>query len=62
VIDTSTGRPTGQEFRLTGSHAFAAAAVPLGPDRVLVPLADGTVVLGDLKKPAEPAAVEKAHP
>jgi outer membrane protein assembly factor BamB len=62
VIDTSTGRLTGPEFRLSGSHAFAAAAVPLGADRVLVPLADGTVVLGDLKKPAEPAGAEKAHP
>ncbi|MBO0700769.1 MAG: PQQ-binding-like beta-propeller repeat protein, partial [Zavarzinella sp.] len=60
VVDKSTGRPTGDEFRLTGSHAFASAAVPVGPDRVLAPLADGTVVLGELKKPEPP--VEKGAP
>ena len=49
VADMQTGKETGDEFRLTGSHAFAAAAVPVGPNRVLVPLADGTVVLGELK-------------
>lgn len=51
VLDASTGEATGEEFRLTGSHAFASAAVPIGANRCLVPLADGTVVLGELKKP-----------
>jgi hypothetical protein len=58
VLNASTGRPTGEEFRLTGSHAFASAAVPVGGNRVLVPLADGTVVLGELTK-AEPPKDEK---
>jgi hypothetical protein len=49
VTDMATGKETGEEFRLTGSHAFASAAVPIGPNRVLVPLADGTVVLGELR-------------
>jgi hypothetical protein len=49
VADLTTGQETGDEFRLAGSHAFAAAAVPVGPIHVLVPLADGTVVLGELK-------------
>lgn len=49
VADMQTGRATGDEFRLAGSHAFAAAGVPVGANRVLVPLADGTVVLGELK-------------
>jgi hypothetical protein len=56
VADARTGKLTGEEFRLTGSHAFAAAAVPVGANRILVPLADGTVVLGELKRPnREPA-------
>jgi outer membrane protein assembly factor BamB len=50
VLDAETGKETGEEFRLTGSHAFASAAVPVGGNRILVPLADGTVVLGELKK------------
>jgi outer membrane protein assembly factor BamB len=49
VLDAKTGKETGEELRLTGSHAFASAAVPLGDKRVLVPLVDGTVVLGELK-------------
>jgi outer membrane protein assembly factor BamB len=49
VADMQTGKETGDEFRLTGSHAFASAAVPVGKSRVLAPLADGTVVLGELK-------------
>jgi hypothetical protein len=49
VADMQTGKETGDEFRLTGSHAFASAAVPVGTNRVLAPLADGTVVLGELK-------------
>ena len=49
VVDLATGKETGDEFRLSGSHAFASAAVPVGTNRVLVPLADGTVVLGELK-------------
>jgi PQQ-like domain len=53
VVDMKSGKETGDEFRLTGSHAFAAAAVPVGPNRVLVPLADGTVVLGELKPRAK---------
>jgi outer membrane protein assembly factor BamB len=48
VIDAKTGLETGEEFRLSGSHAFAAGAVPIGNNRVLVPLVDGTVALGDL--------------
>jgi predicted Zn finger-like uncharacterized protein len=56
VADARTGKLTGEEFRLTGSHAFAAAAVPVGANRILVPLADGTVVLGELKPPAAEAA------
>ena len=50
VIDAATGKPTGEEYRITGSHAVAAAAVPLDAGRVIVPLADGTVVLGPLAK------------
>ena len=50
VLDAKTGKETRDEFHLTGSHAFAAAAVPIGTNRVLVPLVDGTVVLGELKK------------
>ena len=53
VADMATGKETGDAFRLTGSHAFAAAAVPVGADRILVPLADGTVVLGELKPRAK---------
>jgi hypothetical protein len=49
VADMATGKETGDEFRLSGSHAFASAAVPVGTNRILVPLADGTVVLGELK-------------
>ena len=54
VVDASTGRPEGGAFRLTGSHAFASAAVPVGGNRVLAPLADGTVVLGELKNAVAP--------
>ena len=50
VLDAATGKATGETYALTGSHAFAAAAVPLGGNRLLVPLADGTVVLGEVKK------------
>jgi outer membrane protein assembly factor BamB len=50
AIDVATGKETGDEFRLTGSHAFASAAVPVGGNRILVPLVDGTVVLGELTK------------
>jgi hypothetical protein len=50
VIDPATGKLTGDEYRITGSHAVAAAAVPLDASRVIVPLADGTVVLGPLAK------------
>ena len=49
VIDAQNGLETREEFRLSGSHAFAAGAVPIGNNRVLVPLVDGTVVLGELK-------------
>jgi hypothetical protein len=74
LLDIATGKVTRDEFRLTGSHAFASAAMPLlatriaiplvdgftgqvsdflattlGPDRVLVPLVDGTVALGELQ-------------
>jgi hypothetical protein len=63
VADMGTGKETRDEFRLTGSHAFASAAIPVGTNRVLVPLVDGTVVLGELKprpkeepKVAEPKA------
>jgi outer membrane protein assembly factor BamB len=49
VIDITHGKETGDEFHLTGSHAFASAAVPVGANRVLAPLVDGTVVLGELK-------------
>jgi hypothetical protein len=49
VTDIATGKETGDEFRLTGSHAFASAAIPVGTNRVLVPLVDGTLVLGELK-------------
>jgi hypothetical protein len=71
VINASTGREVDSEFRLTGSHAFAAAAVPVGGNQILVPLADGTVVLGELKKPVpkkeppkekEPAKDKKTVP
>jgi outer membrane protein assembly factor BamB len=73
-MDIETGKATRDEFRLTGSHAFASSAVPLlapritiplvdgftgqvvdflpttlGPDRVLVPLVDGTVALGEIQ-------------
>lgn len=51
VIDAATGVETGESYRLTGSHALAASAVPLGNGRVVVPLADGTVVLGELSPP-----------
>jgi outer membrane protein assembly factor BamB len=78
VLDIETGRLIPLEFRLTGSHAFASAAVPVGETknvhvplvdgfgvflglfevraggRVLVPLVDGTVVLGELRpRPVE---------
>lgn len=49
IVDAKTGLVTREEFSLTGSHAFAAGAVPIGNNRVLVPLVDGTVVLGELK-------------
>jgi hypothetical protein len=49
VADMGTGKEAADEFRLMGSHAFAAGAVPVGATHVLVPLADGTVVLGELK-------------
>src|SRR5262249_50889930 len=49
ILDVKTGQATGDEFQLVGSHAFAAAAVPVGQKRFLVPLADGTLVLGELK-------------
>jgi hypothetical protein len=53
VADMQTGKETGDEFRLTGSHAFASSAVLAGANRMLVPLADGTVVLGELKPRAK---------
>ena len=53
VLDAKTGQETGDEFQLVGSHAFAAAAVPVGGNRFLVPLADGTLVLGELKPRAK---------
>jgi outer membrane protein assembly factor BamB len=54
VLDAKTGQATGDDFQLVGSHAFAAAAVPVGNNRFLVPLADGTLVLGELKpRPTE---------
>jgi hypothetical protein len=49
AIDAKTGKLTGNEFHLTGSHAFASAAIPLAGNRILVALADGTLVLGELK-------------
>ena len=62
VADMQTGKETGDEFRLTGSHAFAAAAVPVGANRVLVPLVDGTVVLGELKsRPKEEPRKEEPN-
>ncbi|HVK11434.1 MAG TPA: PQQ-binding-like beta-propeller repeat protein, partial [Gemmataceae bacterium] len=48
VLSMADGKASGAEYRITGSHAVAAAAVPLDAGRVLVPLADGTVVLGPL--------------
>jgi hypothetical protein len=60
VADLASGKETGEEFRLSGSHAFASAAVPVGTNRVLAPLADGTVVLGELKpRPKEEAKKER---
>lgn len=61
VVDMATGKETGNEFRLSGSHAFASAAVPVGGSRVLVPLADGTLVLGELKQRAKEEP-KKAEP
>jgi outer membrane protein assembly factor BamB len=49
VLDLRTGYPISDEFRLTGSHAFASAAIPITEKLILAPLADGTVVLGQLK-------------
>jgi len=55
VLDAKTGRETGDEFHLVGSHAFGAAALPAGGNRILVPLADGTLVYGELKPRAKDA-------
>ena len=75
AINDKTGQLTGEEFRLFGSHAFAAGAqpigtwnrpfgltlsfgpgfpalsfkVPIGAGPILVPLVDGTIVLGEMK-------------
>jgi len=75
TINDVTGQLTGEEFRLFGSHAFAAGAqpigtwnrpfnltlsfgpslpklsckLPIGAGPILVPLVDGTIVLGELK-------------
>ena len=48
-VELETGQPTGEEFQLTGSHAYASAAISITEKLILVPLADGTVVLGELK-------------
>jgi outer membrane protein assembly factor BamB len=45
ALDPATGLPVGIEFRIQADVAPAAAPVPWGPDRLFVPLTDGTVLL-----------------
>lgn len=44
TLDAVTGKEVREEFRLTGSHAFASAAVPIGPKQFTLPLTDGVGV------------------
>jgi outer membrane protein assembly factor BamB len=45
ALDPANGTPRGAPFILKGSVAPAAAAIPFGPDRLFVPLTDGSILL-----------------
>jgi hypothetical protein len=59
VLRTSDGRPARRVVSLGGSLAPSAAAVPFGPEQVLVPLADGTLIVETLP-PLQPAELAEA--
>jgi hypothetical protein len=44
-LNPATGRPAGPGHRLRGSVVPVSAPVPFGPDRLLAPLSDGTLLL-----------------
>jgi len=50
-VDRQTGKRVGPGYVLRASVAPAAAPVMFGPDRLLAPLSDGTVLLLPIKQP-----------
>lgn len=47
-LDLKTGQFTAKKFVLPASYGFAAAAVPVGPKHLLLPLTDGTLLFGEI--------------
>jgi outer membrane protein assembly factor BamB len=45
ALDIETGRPRGLGYTLRAAVSPAASPLPFGPDRLFVPLADGTILL-----------------
>jgi hypothetical protein len=54
-LDPATGEPRGPGYTLRASAAPAAAPIPFGPGRMLMPLSDGTALLLSLKLLRQPA-------
>jgi len=44
-LDAATGQPLSPGYTLRANVAPAAAPLPFGPDRLFVPLTDGTIML-----------------
>jgi outer membrane protein assembly factor BamB len=50
ALDLANGQPVGSGFTLSGSLSAAASPIGFGPNRLFVPLSDGTVLLPALEQ------------